>query len=201
MTKALSADAIVDAATRISDDEGYEAISMRRLADEFGVTAMALYSYVSTKQHLLELVADRYMADLDLAEDEPEWHARLIRVYRSFFQLLTERPVLAQVFTHQIVDAPSAYRMSDVVLGILRDHGFDDGAAVALTKVLGGYTVGMALSQQPRVGTERERRARAKRLRDVDGFPNVSAVAEQYVGWPEELFERGLVKLLADESP
>ena len=195
--KALSVDTIVDAASRISEAEGYEAISMRRLADEFDVTAMALYGYVSTKQELLELVADRHMAELDLAGDVADWEERLTRVFRSFYRLLVTRPVLAHVLTHQMVDAPSSYRMSDVVLGILREHGFKDTEAVELSKVLAGYTIGMALSRAPREGGSGEQRERVSRLREDTGdFPNLSAVLELYVSWPDGSFERGLEQLL-----
>jgi AcrR family transcriptional regulator len=194
---ALSAEAIVDAASRICESEGYEAISMRRVADEFGVTAMALYGYVSTKQALLELVADRYMAELDLAENAADWEDRLARVFRSFYELLVTRPVLAHVLTHQTVDAPSAFRMAEVVMSILREHGFDDAEAVELTKVLAGYSIGMALSRAPRGGSSAEQRGRVNAIRNAAGeYPNLSVAAELYVGWTDEVFDRGLDQLL-----
>jgi TetR/AcrR family tetracycline transcriptional repressor len=192
----LSVEAIVDAATKISDAEGFEEISMRRLADEFGVTAMALYGYVETKQHLLELVADRYMTELDLAEGEKDWQLRLARVFASFRGLLVAHPVLAHTLTHQTVDAPAAYRMADVVVGILRDHGFEDEAAIELTIVLASYTVGMVLSQHPRAIPKAEQRKRVRRVRDAEDLPNLSAVAELYVSWPDGTFQHGLEQLI-----
>jgi AcrR family transcriptional regulator len=194
----LSVDAIVDVAIGIDRAEGHPAISLRRIADEFGVTAMALYSYIDTKHHLLELVADRYMAELDLAEDVEDWRERLRRVYTSFHRLLVARPVLAHVLTRQTVDAPAAYRMLDVVLGILRRHDFDEERAVGIAKILAAYTLGMALSQGPRTMSKQEQRVRLRRLLDAeDDYPRLSAVASTYVTWPESLFHLGLDQLIS----
>ena len=52
----LSADAIVDAAVRLADAEGLEAISMARVAAELGFTTMSLYRYVASKDELLQLM-------------------------------------------------------------------------------------------------------------------------------------------------
>src|SRR5512134_2667554 len=47
---------IVAAALRIVDEEGAEALTLRRLAETLGVTAMSLYWHVRDKAELLELV-------------------------------------------------------------------------------------------------------------------------------------------------
>src|ERR1700749_1379348 len=126
----LSIEQIVDVATRIVEDEGLDNLTMRKLAREFGVTPMAFYTHVATKRRLLELVADRYMADLDLAESTRRWDLRLLRIFSGFRELMLERPILAHVLTTQTVDAPATHRMIDVVLGILRQHGFNDRESV-----------------------------------------------------------------------
>jgi AcrR family transcriptional regulator len=52
----LSPDAIVEAAIRLADAEGLEAVSMARLAAELGFTTMSLYRYVANKDELLQLM-------------------------------------------------------------------------------------------------------------------------------------------------
>jgi AcrR family transcriptional regulator len=54
----LSADAIVAAAVRIADTEGFEAVSMARVAHELGFTTMSLYRHVTSKDELLQLMWD-----------------------------------------------------------------------------------------------------------------------------------------------
>jgi AcrR family transcriptional regulator len=64
-------DEIAAAAMRIADDEGFDALSMRRLAVELGAGTMTLYHYVRTKDELLALVADAVMAEVVLPDEQP----------------------------------------------------------------------------------------------------------------------------------
>ena len=50
-----------EAATRLIARHGYEAVSMRRLADEVGVQAAALYRYFPTKEDLLFALMREHM--------------------------------------------------------------------------------------------------------------------------------------------
>jgi AcrR family transcriptional regulator len=194
----LSAQAIVDVATRIAEDEGLEAVSMRRIADELGVSAMALYKHVSGKHDLLDLIANRCLSELDLAEDEDAWEARLARIFRSFHELMVAHPVLAYVAESQALEGPSARRMAEVVLAILRNNGFGDAEAVEVFSVLASYAVGMTLSRRARLPTDpNETTARIARLAADRQHPHLSAVAEHYVQWPRTpVFEHGLDVLI-----
>nr|WP_246101356.1 TetR/AcrR family transcriptional regulator [Streptomyces cyaneus] len=51
----IAAEQIVDVARRIIQEEGVEAVSMRRVAKEVGATPMALYNHVRDKDELLLL--------------------------------------------------------------------------------------------------------------------------------------------------
>ena len=50
----LSRERVIDAALRVMDTDGLEAVSMRRIAREVGVEAMSLYNHVHDKDDLLE---------------------------------------------------------------------------------------------------------------------------------------------------
>ena len=52
----LSVDAIVRAGIEVADAEGLPALSMRRVAEQVGVTAMSLYTYVPDKDRLVGFV-------------------------------------------------------------------------------------------------------------------------------------------------
>lgn len=146
----LTVERIVDVATRIVEDEGLNKLTMRRLAAELGVTTMAFYAHVPTKGRLQEMIADRYLADLDLAESSRRWDVRLLRIFTSFRDHVLERPILAHVLTAQTVDVPATHRMADTVLGILRDRGFGDREAVAIFAILANFTVGWVVGQRAR---------------------------------------------------
>ena len=73
-------------AIRIADAEGFDAVSMRRIAAELDAGTMTLYHYVRTKDELLTLVTDAVMGEVVVPPDEPmpdDW--------RDALTLLAER--------------------------------------------------------------------------------------------------------------
>jgi AcrR family transcriptional regulator len=87
----LTIDDIVAAAIAIADEEGYEAISMRRVAERLGVGAMTLYTYVPAKSDLLDLMYDRVVGDHDLEYPEGStWRERLELMARAEWTLYRE---------------------------------------------------------------------------------------------------------------
>src|SRR5690554_3333423 len=62
----LSRERVLQAAIRVADRGGAEAISMRRVAQELGVEAMSLYHHVSNKEAILDGVVDLVFAAIDM---------------------------------------------------------------------------------------------------------------------------------------
>jgi TetR/AcrR family transcriptional regulator, tetracycline repressor protein len=90
----LSQDRIIDAALRVAKRVGFDRLTMRALADELGVTPMAAYYYVKSKDELLELVADSVAAArMPLPPDLP-WDEQLKLQAFDLFDRLTEYPGL-----------------------------------------------------------------------------------------------------------
>ncbi|MGH3167907.1 MAG: TetR/AcrR family transcriptional regulator, partial [Trebonia sp.] len=74
----LSPDAIIEAAIRVADAEGLEAVSMARVAKELGFTAMSLYRHVTGKDELLQLMYNASTAGAESVVIEGEgWRERL----------------------------------------------------------------------------------------------------------------------------
>ena len=55
----LSKRAVVDRALKLADADGLEALTIRKLAQDLGVTPMALYWHFRSKEDLLEGVAEQ----------------------------------------------------------------------------------------------------------------------------------------------
>jgi AcrR family transcriptional regulator len=86
----LSVEAIVDVALRTVDTTGPDALSLRGVARELGVTAPALYDHIRSKDDLLRLVAHEGYAvlaavwsDLD-RHDVDDWVRRSSAAYVAF---------------------------------------------------------------------------------------------------------------------
>jgi AcrR family transcriptional regulator len=73
---------VLDAALAIADAEGFEAVSMRRVAERAGVGTMTLYSHVRDKEELLDLMHDSVMAEQHLDEVPTDWRSGLTAIAR-----------------------------------------------------------------------------------------------------------------------
>ncbi|MGF1427966.1 TetR/AcrR family transcriptional regulator [Kitasatospora sp. LaBMicrA B282] len=74
----LSPQRIAAAAVALADAEGLDAVSMSKVAGEFGVSAMALYRYVPGKAELVELMVESVLAEVpDVTAAGDGWRERL----------------------------------------------------------------------------------------------------------------------------
>lgn len=89
----LSVEQIVDAAIEIASAEGLGPLSMNRVAEKLGKSAMSLYRYVRNKDELLQLMTD--VSAVKNAPPEPDqdagwrpnlerWTYELVGLYRRF---------------------------------------------------------------------------------------------------------------------
>lgn len=89
----LSQQRIRDAALALIDEEGLEALSMRRLAQRLGVQAGSLYSHVPTKEALLDSVANEVVRSVDVSGFAGgDWHGGLRRWAKSYRAALAAHP-------------------------------------------------------------------------------------------------------------
>ena len=63
--RSLTVKKSAETALEFAKNEGFEALSMRKLAGLLDVTAMSLYNYVADKDVLLELMLDKAVAEID----------------------------------------------------------------------------------------------------------------------------------------
>lgn len=78
----FSREQIANAALSLADSEGFEALSMRRVAEQLGAGTMTLYYYVRTKEDLLTLVEDALVGETVAACDPlpKAWRAAITRL-------------------------------------------------------------------------------------------------------------------------
>ncbi|MGP8302066.1 GntR family transcriptional regulator [Streptomyces inhibens] len=93
----LSRERVVRAGIKVADAEGLRALSMRRVAAEFGVSSMALYRHVANKDELVMLMADAAFADVRLPDPAPDGRRdRMAAGARLQWELYQRHPWLAQ---------------------------------------------------------------------------------------------------------
>jgi AcrR family transcriptional regulator len=195
-TRGLTLDSVVEAALELTRDEGFPALSMRKLANRCGVGAMTLYGYVRTKDELLAMIADKLLATVELpATRDMPWMDAVKMVFRSVRRIFLEHPELADVVAGQHLNSVAAYRGAEVVLDAVRRAGLNDEEAVSAFVALTAFAVGVA--QREAHGKERSAQ-QAQRLMaihrlPVDEFRNVVELGPlMVVGESERHFEDGL---------
>jgi AcrR family transcriptional regulator len=127
----VSRDRIVRAATAIVDAHGVGALSMRGLATELGVTAMALYRHVGGRDELLVAVLDEISERIvhpDLPADPVERAVTVLVALRAF---LVEHPWVLRLIVGGQWSSLRGLWFQDAVLAAGRDAGLDDAGAVA----------------------------------------------------------------------
>ena len=202
---ALSREQVVRAAVALLDEVGLEGLTLRRLASELGVQAPTLYWHVRDKRHLLDLMAEeivRETAPRDLSEPapgQPWWDWLEERTRLSFEALLRHRDAALVVAGNRPTDdsLPGAER----AVGALVTVGFPPQEALGTILMLGHYVIGCVVEYQAeaaRAGRTEEREALARRMRESDDLPMLTA-AVSTMGGPGSSgsFQHGLRLLVA----
>jgi len=151
--RGLTRAAIVKRALKLGETEGLDAVSLRRLAQEFGVTPMALYRHVRDKQDLINAMAELAMQGLDLTvgfRASMTWTDRVRRALLNFRDQMQERPLALQLQIAYGGDNISAFwRPIEDVLGILLSAGFKPRDASKLIRIISNLLAGYLLLVGP----------------------------------------------------
>ena len=101
MARAPTADRIIAAARRLLEREGAEAVTMRRVGDAVGITAMAIYRHYPDRAALLDAMADLGFAELGAALQRTRLPARtelrLLRLVDVYLDHALAHPRLFQL--------------------------------------------------------------------------------------------------------
>ena len=141
----ISRDAIVDAALALLDRDGYEALSMRALAEELGTGAASLYWHVGSKDGLLDLVFERVIGEVQVPDADPARWAEQVREFGRAQRAATLRhPFIVPLSLGRIPMGPNAVRLSERVLAIMTAGGLPPRLAVQgyllLISAINGFT-------------------------------------------------------------
>lgn len=147
----LTREQIVGVTVEILDTEGRDGLSMRRVASGLGVSPGALYWYVTTKDHLMELALDAVLGEvlegLQGAPGVPGWRSALSRIAGGSRAMFLRHPwVLADLATQPNL-GPNALALADTGLEILADAGFADGDLDAALAAINHHVTGAVVAE------------------------------------------------------
>jgi len=131
----LSRSAVVDRALALADSAGVEALTIRRLATELGVTPMALYWHFRSKEELIASVADRIWGEIRTDVDRSfPWPDQLRVMLESLIDVLRAHASASALLLNSEKLGPSHWEATEITLEILRSAGFDPQQASEIAK-------------------------------------------------------------------
>lgn len=134
------------AAIRLMDAEGFDALSMRRLAEELGTGAASLYWHVGSKDGLLDLVFDELIGEVSVPDpDPPRWREQVKDLARAQRASTLRHPYVVRLSIGRIPMGPNALVLSERAIAILRAGGLPPRLAVRgsllLISTVNGFTI------------------------------------------------------------
>ena len=138
---ALSVDQIVDAAVGIADTEGIDAVSMSRVGEALGCSAMALYRHVSGKAQLLSLMVDAVAGLLPVPPRRGPWRDDLVAWTRAQIAGMVERPWILELPLTAGVPGPCRMRWMEAGFEILGDFDLPGDDKLEILGLLAQYVL------------------------------------------------------------
>jgi AcrR family transcriptional regulator len=215
----LSREAIADAALALVDADGFDALSMRRVATELDVGTMTLYHYLRSKDDLLALMTDRMMAEVLIPEDEvPEdWRPALAEIARRSRNSWRKHPWMHTVQGVDVQVGPNMMRHVDQSLGAVSGLGLTPAEQFELVSMIDDYVLGYVIGEDERaemlegnwsqidsMASVMEEHLSTGDYPNLEAFVGSSDQAGMIAAWRKvgeemltmDLFERGLDRLL-----
>ncbi len=199
----LSRERIVEAALRVMDDEGLEAVTMRRIGRELGVEAMSLYNHVEDKEDILDGICERVMSEFEFPESGPDWAENARRGARAWRQLLRAHPDVMRLFAEERgpVTSIDSMRPMEYALRLFREAGLSDRDTAQAFHAFGGYIQGFVIMEMGSIagGTTQSHLEGHKLITTElpDEFEALRAVDPYFAECsPDEQFEFGLDLLI-----
>lgn len=132
----LTTDDVVAAAIAVADRRGLS-FTLRDVSEELSTPVMSLYSYVATREQLLELMIDQCRLDMAHTESAGDWAERLTAVASDNLDLFVAHPWLADVESERAILGPGTLTKYERELGAVQALPLPDSERdAALTLVL-----------------------------------------------------------------
>jgi AcrR family transcriptional regulator len=149
----ITVEQVVDTALDVIATEGYEALTMRRLATALDTGPASLYAHVVNKADLDELLIGRLCAELVLPRPEPEaWREQLRGVCTQMRDQYLKYPGISRAALAMAPTDLETVRVSEGMLAILLAGGVAPGTAAwaidALLLYVAAYCLEVSIARR-----------------------------------------------------
>ena len=141
----LSRERVLDAAIKLADQGGLESLSMRKLGQELGVEAMAVYYHFANKDEVIDGIVDIVFSQIDLPASGADWKSAMRQRAVSLRDVLLRHRWAIGLMESRRKPGPANLRHHDVVIGSLRSAGLDMPTIAHAYSLVDSYIYGFAL--------------------------------------------------------
>jgi AcrR family transcriptional regulator len=120
----LNRERILRAAVAFADREGADSLSMRRLAQELDVVAMATYKHFANKEELLDGMLDVVVGEIDPARTDTDWKTAVRDRILSARRALLRHPWASRVMESRTQPTPVVMAYMDSMIAMFIAGGF-----------------------------------------------------------------------------
>jgi AcrR family transcriptional regulator len=138
----LTKERVLQAAVDLADRGGIDALSMRKLGQELGVDAMALYRHVRNKDALLDGIVEVLVAEIESPQPAADWKTALREQAMAARRTMLRHPWARRVMEERPKGGPAFLAYVESVLATMRDGGFSIELAHHTLHVLGSRIFG-----------------------------------------------------------
>lgn len=172
----LSSARIIETATCLADRDGFDAVTLRRVASELGVHVTSLYNHVPTRDAVIDGMVESLIREAQLPLSAVSWEEWVRSFFAGIGRIATTHPGAFQALHRRPVQGEEASASFELALGAFTRAGFSPGdaynavKATSLTALMVGMEKGMAvqgLVPETAIGELSERK-----------FPNLRSVPE-----------------------
>ena len=200
----LSRERILRAAVALADDDGIDALSMRKLADVLGASTMALYRHVAHKDDLLDGMIEMVYGEIETATAEA-WRTTMRQRAISMRAALRRHPWALGLMENRS-PGPANLHYHHVGVACLRAQaGLPIRAAIDAYNLMDSFVYGSALQEKTLpvdMAAAAEARRRSLARADpalADRFPYFIEIGDELAasGYDhDDQFDRGLASIL-----
>jgi AcrR family transcriptional regulator len=170
----LSEERVLRTAVELADRHGIDWLSMRKLADELGVSAMSPYYYVANKDRLIDGMVDIVFSEIEPPSLDVDWKTAMRRRAISTREALNRHRWAIGHMEGRTDHGPANLRLHDACLGCLRAAGFSLEMTVHAYSVQDAYIYGFVL-QEADMSPQTADDFAAEAQRQMDAYEDVLA--------------------------
>ncbi|MFJ9779402.1 TetR/AcrR family transcriptional regulator [Amycolatopsis sp. NPDC101161] len=146
--KPITVDRITDAALQVVATEGYDALTIRRVAAVLGTGPSSLYAHIVNKDDIDDLLVGRLCSEVVLPEPDPaRWRTQILDAYAQIRDQYLKYPGVSRAALGTVPTNLDALRVREGLFAILLAGGIEPRTAAWALDALSLYVSAYAWEQ------------------------------------------------------